>query len=99
MSSSRLNGLFLLWFDSVSRQNAGLSVGYCLPVYLGMAGWPNHITGLCLPQFVLSSETDIIAFQLLSPSLLLANVQCGGLVEGIYLRCCYVKDKATLVTC
>lgn len=32
----------------------GLWVGcYCLPVYLGMDGGLHHITGLCLPEFVL----------------------------------------------
>lgn len=59
MSSSPatvLRGLFLLWCVGVSRQNE-FSV-YYLPVYLGTAGWPHHITGLCLclAQFVLSAQ-------------------------------------------
>lgn len=47
-------------------------------MYLGTVGCLHHITALCAPQFVLSSETRRNCYSTLSPYLLLANVSGGG---------------------
>lgn len=70
---------------------------FCLPVYLGMAGWLHHITALCLPRFVLSSETRHNSS--LSTDFALPSLMCfvgGGGMSPPAIRSCMWRIKLKL---